>query len=105
MKVMGGYDFPGSNSNIDLFALTGWIPERVSIRPGEAGFDPEATFKNLVLRLGRGQCLATVATGQLSDTAADRAGLVSTHAYAVLDVKEVEGERLLKLKNPWSHLR
>ena len=105
MKVMGGYDFPGSNSNIDLFALTGWIPERVSIRPGEAGFDPDSTFKNLMARLSRGQCLATVATGQLSDSAADRAGLVSTHAYAVLDVREVEGERLLKLKNPWSHLR
>ncbi len=102
---MGGYDFPGSNSNIDLYALTSWIPERVSIRPNDSTWDSEATFKNLATRLRAGQCLATVATGELTDAVADRAGLVPTHAYAVLDAKEVEGEKLLKLKNPWSHLR
>jgi len=105
MKVMGGYDFPGSNSNIDLFALTGWIPERVAIRPNDPTFNADETFSLLLKRFSAGQCLATLATGELSDAVADRAGLVSTHAYAVLDVREVEGVKLVKLKNPWSHLR
>merc|ERR1719150_637389 len=50
MKVMGGYDFPGSNSNIDLYALTGWIPERVAVRPDDPSFNAEATFKLLLSR-------------------------------------------------------
>ncbi|KAF0307862.1 Calpain-7 [Amphibalanus amphitrite] len=105
MKVMGGYDFPGSNSNIDLYALTGWIPERQSIRPGDAEFNADALFRRLHDCHQKGQVLITVATGEMSEQAADRAGLVPTHAYAVLDIREVQGQRLLLLKNPWSHLR
>jgi len=105
MKVMGGYDFPGSNSNIDLYALTGWIPERVSMKPDDPTFNADAEFRNLHDRFHQGQVLATVATGEMSETDADRAGLVPTHAYAVLDVREVLGEKLFLVKNPWSHLR
>jgi len=35
----------------------------------------------------------------------ERSGLVCKHAYAVLDVVEACGRRLVKLKNPWSHVR
>ncbi|XP_046965982.1 calpain-7-like isoform X1 [Vanessa cardui] len=105
MKVMGGYDFPGSNSNIDLHALTGWIPERCAIRTGEADFNADALFEQLRARLQRGDVLATVATGALSDADAERTGLVGAHAYAVLDARLAGGARLLQLKNPWSHLR
>ncbi|XP_053595601.1 calpain-7 [Microplitis demolitor] len=105
MKVMGGYDFPGSNSNIDLHALTGWIPERCAIRLNEPDFNIDGLFKILLERLHTGNVLATVATAELSDSVSDKTGLVPTHAYAVLDVRLIDGKKLLQLKNPWSHLR
>ena len=46
--------------------------------------------KTALTRFHRGEVLATAATGELSDSVADNAGLVSTHAYAVLDVRFVQ---------------
>ncbi|KAG0239688.1 calpain 7 [Actinomortierella wolfii] len=103
MKLMGGYDFPGSNSGIDLYALTGWIPEHIFIK--EAAFNKEKQWKRMVNGMRNGVALVTIATGHLSDEDADRLGLVPTHAYAVLDLKEIRGLRLLQVKNPWSHKR
>ena len=79
-----------SVQNIDLHALTEWIPERVAIRPGTAEFDADKEFVRLIDRFHQGHCLVTVATGELGEAAADRAGLVPTHAYAMLDVREVK---------------
>ena len=52
-----------------------------------------------------GTALITVATGSMSEAEEERAGLVKTHAYAVLSMVEVKGLKLLQLKNPWSHRR
>ena len=49
--------------------------------------------------------MVTTSTGEMSDEDAERAGLVSSHAYAMLDVKEVKGVKFFQLKNPWNHLR
>ena len=37
-----------------------------------------------------GDVLITVATGFISDAEAERAGLVQTHAYAVLDIRKIQ---------------
>lgn len=105
MKLMGGYDFPGSNSNIDLHALTGWIPERISLRAKDPTFDSNGVFNRLKEGFTQGRCLITAATGELTDAESDRTGLVSTHAYAIIDMKEIDGVKLVQMKNPWSHLR
>lgn len=103
LKVHGGYDFPGSNSGIDLFALTGWIPESMRTRGDD--FNVDRTWERLQSGSKYGDCLITIATGPLTDAEEERFGLVSTHAYALLDVKEVLGHKLVQLKNPWSHKR
>lgn len=73
-----------------MHALTGWIPERISIRLGESDFNAENIFDRLESALAHGRCLITVATGELGNEQAERTGLVPTHAYAVLNLREVD---------------
>jgi calpain-7 len=69
----------------------------------EGSFNKEAFFNTLLQRIHRGDVLATVATGILGEAEADRAGLVPTHAYAVLDVKEFKVGELQKYSFSFSN--
>lgn len=62
----------------------------MAIRLGTSEFDADKEFARLLDRFHKGHCLVTVATGEISQTEADRAGLVPTHAYAMLDIREVK---------------
>eukprot|EP00753_Platysulcus_tardus_P006453 PLAT14223.1.p1 GENE.PLAT14223.1~~PLAT14223.1.p1 ORF type:complete len:818 (-),score=298.18 PLAT14223.1:803-3256(-) len=103
MKLNGGYAFPGSNSGVDLYSLTGWLPD--SLHPGSPSFDADRSWARLKNGIKYGDCLCTVATGEMDEAEADRMGLVPSHAYAVLAVEEVGRYRMLMVKNPWSHRR
>jgi len=110
MKLSGGYDFPGSNSGSDMYALTGWLPERVFFPENQAHIrDFETPFERAWDRLysasSYGDCLITTSMSKdISESEAEKVGLVTGHAYAVLDsIRTQNGTRLLRLKNPWAH--
>lgn len=97
---MGGYDFPGSNSGTDLLALTGWIPEHVFLQSDD--MVPGSLWKRVYKAWDRGDVLITLGTGRMSRREEQELGLIGEHDYAVLRLKEEDGERMLQVKNPWS---
>lgn len=54
----------------------------------DSKFNADKVFR--MLKEKKEYVLATVATGSLNETIAKRAGLVPNHAYALLDLREVE---------------
>ncbi|KAF2732815.1 cysteine proteinase [Polyplosphaeria fusca] len=99
LKVRGGYDFPGSNSCGDLWALTGWIPEQVYLQ--ETDIVPGQLWSRVYKAFLYGDVLVTVGTGKMSSKQERELGLEGQHSYVVLDMKETDHDRLLLVKNPW----
>ena len=105
LKVMGGYNFPGSNSSADLYVLTGWIPERYNIKDPSALSEknPEEFFDMILKYFKEGNCLVNFGTGSLNSSEEQSLGLVTNHGYACLNLINYKGLRLALLKNPWAH--
>lgn len=66
--------------------MTGWIPERIALKET----DVDKFFKMISSRYNAGEVLVTFSTGDISDYESERTGLVSTHAYAMLDIQNVQ---------------
>lgn len=100
VKICGGtYDFPGSVSYTDLYKLSGWLPDSTLF--GKPEFDEEFQWTRLYQNFKSGALLFTVSTAADMPPSAVKLGLATGHAYAVLDMQEVEKERVLLLRNPW----
>ncbi|KAF8526006.1 hypothetical protein BU17DRAFT_41274 [Hysterangium stoloniferum] len=98
MKLMGGYDFPGSNSGIDLHTLIGWIPEHIHIRSAE--FRMEGTWSRIFQGFLKGHCLMTLGTPPVSNGGTSH-NLLSAHDYAVSNMEDDGDERYLTFLDPW----
>ncbi|KAM0716153.1 hypothetical protein Q7P37_008667 [Cladosporium fusiforme] len=99
LKVRGGYDFPGSNSGTDLWILSGWIPEQVFLQSDD--LEPDTFWRRTLNAFTYGDVMVTMGTGKISAKAEREIGLAGQHDYAVLDLREIDGQRLFLIKNPW----
>lgn len=99
LKVRGGYDFPGSNSGTDLWILSGWIPEQVFLQSDD--LEPDVFWRRALNAFIYGDVMVTMGTGKISARAEKEIGLAGQHDYAVLDLREINGQKLFLIKNPW----
>jgi len=76
-KALGGYSIPGSNPAPDVYAFTGWIPERLDL---SSGFQREKEWNRIYKAWRAGQVIVTLGSGR----AGEEKGLVKLHAYGVV---------------------
>ncbi|BEI82526.1 hypothetical protein CcaverHIS002_0303940 [Cutaneotrichosporon cavernicola] len=93
-KALGGYSIPGSDPAPDVYAFTGWIPERLIL---SSGFQREKEWNRLYKAWRRGSVIVTLGSGHDAPP-----GMVPLHAYGVTGVEEVDGERVLRIFDPGS---
>ncbi|MCJ1380318.1 cysteine protease [Xylographa soralifera] len=100
LKVMGGYDFPGSNSGTDIWILIGWIPEQLFLQSDD--IVPSGLWRRVMKAYTGGNVLITLGTGKMSRHVEGESGMAGEHDYAVINLKEEDGRRFFLIKNPWS---
>ena len=64
--------------------------------------DREHLWQRVLKAFNYGDVLVTMGTGQLTEREERGLGLVGEHDYAVVDIKEVNEQKLFLIKNPWS---
>ncbi|KAF9462395.1 hypothetical protein BDZ94DRAFT_1261255 [Collybia nuda] len=99
MKLMGGYDFPGSNSSIDLHAIAGWIPEHIEIK-GPC-FEREKSWERVLEGFQSGHCVLTLGTGKNPNISWRGNNLLASHSYAVINITEENALRTFAVLDTW----
>lgn len=90
-----GYAFRGSHSSMDLYMLTGWIPEYIPM--DEPTFQSEKTWARLYDAWQRGDCMLALST----KAAVDYADLEPLHCYGILALSIQGKDRIVTIVNPW----
>ncbi|CEM25892.1 unnamed protein product [Vitrella brassicaformis CCMP3155] len=111
-KTMGGYaSIDGSFAPDNLYLLSGWIAECIDFDKLQKNMrrSIDQLWSDILQLLRDRKAVACLATPASSDRQVESAigntGLLSQHAYSVLEAAEVDGNKLMFIRNPHRQTR
>ncbi|VFQ85158.1 unnamed protein product [Cuscuta campestris] len=104
-KLHGSYEaLEGGLVQDALVDVTGGAGEEIDMRSTEAQIDlASGRLWSQVLRFNQEGFLLGAGSPSGSDVHISSSGIVQGHAYSVLQVREVDGYKLVQIRNPWAN--
>lgn len=104
-KLHGSYEaLEGGLVQDALVDLTGGAGEEIDLRSAQAQIDlASGRLWSQLLRFKQEGFLLGAGSPSGSDVHISSSGIVQGHAYSVLQVREVDGHKLVQIRNPWAN--
>lgn len=104
-KLHGSYEaLEGGLVQDALVDLTGGAGEEIDMRTAQAQIDlASGRLWSQLLRFKQEGFLLGCGSPSGSDIHVSSSGIVQGHAYSLLQVKEVDGHKLVQIRNPWAN--
>ncbi|KAI4344843.1 hypothetical protein L6164_012030 [Bauhinia variegata] len=104
-KLHGSYEaLEGGLVQDALVDLTGGAGEEIDMRSPEAQIDlASGRLWSQLLRFKQEGFLLGAGSPSGSDVHISSSGIVQGHAYSILQVREVDGHKLVQIRNPWAN--
>ncbi|CAA7410324.1 unnamed protein product [Spirodela intermedia] len=104
-KLHGSYEaLEGGLVQDALVDLTGGAGEEIDMRTGQAQIDlASGRLWSQLLRFKQEGFLLGAGSPSGSDVHVSSSGIVQGHAYSLLQIRDVDGHKLVQIRNPWAN--
>ncbi|KAK4492216.1 hypothetical protein RD792_003016 [Penstemon davidsonii] len=104
-KLHGSYEaLEGGLVQDALVDLTGGAGEEIDMRSAQSQIDlASGRLWSQLLRFKNEGFLLGAGSPSGSDVHVSSCGIVQGHAYSILQVREVDGQKLVQIRNPWAN--